>query len=158
MKTYHFEFETNLPIPLAEAWDFFSSPLNLGKITPPEMNLVITSGYTDDSKMYPGLLISYKVSPILGIKMRWVTEITHIKDNEYFIDEQRSGPYAFWQHQHHFKEIRGGVHMTDILAYAIPYGIIGRIANRLFVARKLKKVFAYRQQQIEKMFGVYRER
>jgi len=158
MKTYHFEFETDLPVPLTEAWDFFASPLNLTKITPPELNLVITSGYTDNSKMYPGLLITYKVAPLFGIKMDWVTEITHIKDQEYFIDEQRSGPYAIWHHQHHFREIKGGVHMTDILTYAIPYGIIGRITNTLLVKRKIKKIFAYRQQQIEKLFGVYKAR
>jgi len=158
MKTYHFEFETDLPVPLTEAWDFFASPLNLTKITPPELNLVITSGYTDNSKMYPGLLITYKVAPLFGIKMDWVTEITHIKDQEYFIDEQRSGPYAIWHHQHHFREIKGGVNMTDILTYAIPYGIIGRITNTLLVKRKIKKIFAYRQQQIEKLFGVYKAR
>lgn len=144
-------------MPLARAWDFFSSPLNLIKITPPEMNLVVTSGYTDDSKVYPGLLITYRITPVLGIKLNWVTEISHVKDEEYFIDEQRFGPYALWHHQHHFREIKGGVHMTDILTYAVPYGFIGRIANALFVERKIKRVFAYRQQQIEKMFGVYKQ-
>jgi ligand-binding SRPBCC domain-containing protein len=122
MKTYHFQFETDLPIPLAEAWDFFSSPNNLAKITPADMNFVVTSGNTD-AKMYPGMVISYKVAPLWGIKMNWVTEITHVRDMEYFVDEQRSGPYALWHHQHHFKEIKGGVHMTDILTYAIPFGL-----------------------------------
>jgi len=156
MKTYHFKFESDLPIPLAEAWDFFSSPLNLAKITPPEMNFVVTSGYTADTKMYPGMLISYKVSPVFGIKMNWVTEITHVKDMEYFVDEQRFGPYALWHHQHHFKEIKGGVHMTDILTYAIPYGIIGRVANTVLVDREVKKIFAYREKAINELFGVYR--
>jgi len=156
MKTYHFKFESDLPIPLAEAWDFFSSPLNLAKITPPEMNFVVTSGYTADTKMYPGMLISYKVSPVFGIKMNWITEITHVKDMEYFVDEQRSGPYAMWHHQHHFKEIKGGVHMTDILTYAIPYGILGRLANTILVDREVKKIFAYREQAVNDLFGVYR--
>jgi len=155
MNTYHFEFETNLPVPLSTAWDFFSSPVNLAKITPPEMNLVVTSGYTDDSKVYPGLLITYQITPAFGIKLNWVTEISDVKDQEYFIDEQRSGPYALWHHQHHFREIKGGVHMTDILTYALPYGLVGRIANALLVERKVKKIFAYRQLQIEKLFGVY---
>jgi len=120
------------------------------------MNLVVTSGYTIDSKIYPGMLISYKVSPVLGIKMNWVTEITHVKDMEYFVDEQRFGPYALWHHQHHFKEIKGGVHMTDILTYAIPYGILGRLANTILVDKEVKKVFAYREQAVNDLFGVYR--
>ena len=156
VKTYHFKFETDLPIPLAEAWDFFSSPLNLAKITPEKMNFVITSNFTADTKMYPGMFISYKVSPLLGIKMNWVTEITHVKEGEYFVDEQRTGPYAIWHHEHHFTEIKGGVHMTDILTYAIPYGIIGRIANKLIVEKEVKTIFAYRDEEIKKLFGVHR--
>ncbi|WP_448702916.1 hypothetical protein ACFGVR_11225 [Mucilaginibacter sp. AW1-3] len=156
MKTYHFKFESDLPIPLAEAWDFFSSPLNLIKITPPDLKLTITSDYAPDTKMYTGMLISYKISPVLGIRMNWVTEITHIKEHEYFVDEQLSGPYALWHHQHHFKEIKGGVHMTDILTYGIPYGIIGRMANAIFVEKQLKNTFAYREEQINKLFGVFR--
>jgi len=120
------------------------------------MNFVVTSGYTADTKMYPGMLISYKVSPVFGIKMNWITEITHVKDMEYFVDEQRSGPYAMWHHQHHFKEIKGGVHMTDILTYAIPYGILGRLANTILVDREVKKIFAYREQAVNDLFGVYR--
>lgn len=156
MKTYHFKFESDLPIPLAEAWDFFSSPLNLAKITPPAMNFVVTSGHTADTKMYPGMLIAYKITPLFGIKMNWVTEITHIKNMEYFVDEQRAGPYALWHHQHHFNEIKGGVHMTDILTYAVPFGIIGRLANTLMIEKEIKKVFAYREQTINDLFGVYR--
>ncbi len=156
MKTYHFKFEQDLPIPLAEAWDFFSSPLNLAKITPAKMNFVITSDFTADTKMYPGMLIAYKVSPLFGIRMNWVTEITHVKDMEYFVDEQRTGPYALWHHQHHFKEIKGGVHMTDILTYAIPYGIIGQMANNLLVEKEVKSTFDYREREVNKLFGVYR--
>lgn len=101
------------------------------------------------------MFIAYKVSPVLGIKMDWVTEITHVKDQEYFVDEQRTGPYAIWHHEHHFKEIDGGVHMTDILAYAIPYGIIGRFANKLLVENQVKAIFDYREQAIQKLFGPY---
>jgi ligand-binding SRPBCC domain-containing protein len=158
MKTYHFKFELNLPIPLAEAWNFFSSPLNLAKITPPKMNVVITSDYTADTKMYPGMLIAYKVSPVMGIKMNWVTEITHVKDMEYFVDEQRFGPYAMWHHQHHFKEITGGVHITDILTYALPYGIIGRLVNAVLVEKEVKKIFSFREEAVKKLFGLYRAR
>ena len=158
MKTYHIKFEQNLPIPLAEAWDFFSSPLNLSKITPAKMNFVITSDFKPDTKMYPGMFISYKVSPVFGIKMNWVTEITHVKEGNYFVDEQRTGPYAIWHHEHHFKEIKGGVLMTDMLTYAIPYGIIGRLANAILVEKEVKAVFDYRTEAVNKLFGVYKER
>jgi len=152
VKTYALKRETLLPTTLDNAWDFFSSPLNLSKITPPEMNFVVTSEY-EDGKMYPGMIITYKVSPLFGIKMNWMTEITHVKEKEYFVDEQRFGPYAMWHHQHHFKEVTGGVLMTDLLNYAIPYGFIGRIANSVIVADKIRKVFDYREEVIEHLFG-----
>lgn len=154
MKTYKLKKEQLIPIALQEAWDFFSSPLNLAKITPREMNFVITSGHNSDAKMYEGMLITYTITPILGIKMRWMTEITHIKEGDYFIDEQRFGPYALWHHEHHFKQTEKGILMTDILHYAIPYGFIGRWANALFVGKKVKEIFEYREKAIERLFGV----
>ena len=154
MKTYLLKSEQAIPISLAEAWDFFSSPLNLQKITPKEMDFVVTSTYNGDKKMYAGMLITYKVSPLFGIKLDWMTEITHVKEGEYFIDEQRFGPYALWHHQHHFKEIKGGVLMTDILNYAIPYGVIGRLTNKLLVKRQVRKIFDYREKAIVELFGV----
>jgi ligand-binding SRPBCC domain-containing protein len=155
VKTYSLKLTQNLPISLDEAWDFFSSPLNLAEITPKEMNFVVTSEYTKATKMYPGMIITYKVSPVFGIKLNWMTEITHVKDKVYFVDEQRFGPYALWHHQHHFKEISGGVEMTDILNYAIPYGIIGRLSNKLLVGKEIKKIFNFRIQAIEAKFGKY---
>jgi len=106
--------------------------------------------------MYPGMIITYKISPLLGIKMNWMTEITHVDDKKYFVDEQRFGPYALWHHQHHFKEIDGGVHMTDLLHYAISYGAIGRFANAVFVKSKVEQIFDYRTKVIEEMFGKYK--
>ena len=156
MKTYHRRFEQDLPIPLEEAWDFFSSPLNLAKITPPAMQFQVTSDYGSDTKMYPGMIITYKVSPVFNIKMDWMTEITHVKDQDYFVDEQRFGPYALWHHQHHFKKIEGGVRMTDILNYAIPYGFIGRLANSFLVESEISKIFNFRKAKVEELFGVYR--
>ncbi len=153
MKTYPLKYETFLPTTLDNAWDFFSSPLNLEKITPPDLDFVVTSDYKEGAKVYPGMIITYKVSPLLGIKMNWMTEITHVKAKEYFVDEQRFGPYALWHHQHHFKEVDGGVQMTDLVHYAIPYGFIGRLANSLIVKNKLKKVFAYRKEVIAHLFG-----
>jgi ligand-binding SRPBCC domain-containing protein len=157
VKTYTLNFQQKLRIPLAEAWDFFSSPLNLAKITPNDMSFEVTSSYIVDTKIYPGMLITYKVSPLLGIKLNWVTEITHIKDQEYFIDEQRFGPYALWHHEHHFEAIKGGVKMTDNLTYGIPYGIIGRFANKVLVANKVQEIFNYREKAVNNLFGVYRE-
>ena len=145
-----------MSISLEEAWDFFSSPLNLKKITPKEMNFIVTSDYNGDTKMYPGMIITYKVSPLLGIKMNWMTEITHVKEGEYFVDEQRFGPYALWHHQHHFKAIEGGVLMTDILNYAVPYGIIGRLTNKILVGKQIKKIFKYREKAVVELFGAFK--
>lgn len=153
MKTYQRKWQTEIPISLDEAWDFFSSPLNFAKIIPPSVNVVVTSDYTTETKTYAGLLISYKVSPFLGIKLNWLTEITHVKEKEYFVDEQRFGPYALWHHQHHFKEISGGIQMTDILTYAIPYGVFGRLSNKMFVQKQLKEIFDYRDAAVKKLFG-----
>jgi ligand-binding SRPBCC domain-containing protein len=153
VKTYALKFKQNVPISLDKAWDFFSSPLNLAKITPLDMRFVVTSDYTAQTKMYAGMIITYKISPLLGIKMNWMTEITHVADKQYFVDEQRFGPYALWHHQHHFKEIPGGVEMTDILHYAIPYSVFGTIANNVFVGKKVRQIFEYRVKAIEDMFG-----
>jgi ligand-binding SRPBCC domain-containing protein len=153
VKTYALKYETFLPTTLDKAWNFFSSPLNLEKITPSDISFVVTSDYKEGTKIYPGMIITYKVSPLLDIQLNWMTEITHVKDKEYFVDEQRFGPYALWHHQHHFKEVDGGVQMIDLVHYAIPYGFIGRLANNLLVQSKLKKVFAYRQEAIAHLFG-----
>lgn len=154
MKTYLLKTEQAIPINIEKAWDFFSSPLNLAKITPDDMKFVVTSDYNADTKMYAGMIITYKISPLAGIKLNWMTEITQVKDHQYFVDEQRFGPYALWHHQHHFNEIEGGVLMTDILNYAIPYGVIGRLTNKLFVGKKIKEIFEFRRRAIEELFGV----
>ncbi len=117
------------------------------------MRFVVTSDYTAQTKMYAGMIITYKISPLLGIKMNWMTEITQVVDGKYFVDEQRFGPYALWHHQHHFKEIPGGVEMTDILHYAIPFSVLGTIANNVFVGKKVKQVFEYRIKAVEDLFG-----
>jgi len=153
MKTYERRWKTFIPITLDEAWDFFSSPLNLAKITPPEMSFVVTSPYNTDTKMYAGMIITYKVTPMLGIKLNWMTEITHVEDKVYFVDEQRFGPYALWHHQHHFKEVPGGIMMTDILNYAMPFGVAGTIANLILVKNKINQIFSYREGAIEQLFG-----
>ncbi|OAQ39705.1 hypothetical protein A5893_08970 [Pedobacter psychrophilus] len=156
MKTYTLHYTQKIPISLEKAWDFFSSPLNLSKITPKSMSFVVTSDYTAQTKMYEGMIITYKVSPLLGIKMDWMTEITTVKDRKYFIDEQRFGPFKFWHHEHHFEEIDGGVLMTDKLTYGIPFGIIGQLANSIIVAKQTQEIFDYRVKAVDEMFGVYK--
>lgn len=145
-----FEFIQFVPASLDVVWDFFSSPANLSKITPREMGFVITS--PPQPEMYPGMFITYKVSPVAGIKMNWVTEITQINQHKFFIDEQRSGPYRIWHHEHHFKAVKGGVEMHDILSYAVPYGFIGQIADFLFVRNKVKQIFLFREKRILELF------
>lgn len=142
--------EQFLPISINEAWEFFSSPKNLNQVTPKELNFEITSEIPD--KMYEGLIISYKIKPMLSIKVNWHTEITHIKQFEYFIDEQRKGPYKIWHHEHHFKEVEGGIIMTDLLYYDIGKSIFGWIAGKLFVNKKVKEIFDYRYHALENYF------
>ena len=151
MKIHTVKYEQFVPVDLATAWDFFSSPKNLAKITPQHMGFQITNKY-DVGKMYPGMLITYKVSPLLGIKLDWCTEITHVKDYVYFVDEQRFGPYAMWHHQHHFKEVAGGVMMTDIVDYAISFGLLGSIVNVLLVKNAVIEIFEFRKQKIAELF------
>lgn len=153
MKIYRLKTKQTLPISLAEAWDFFSSPLNLKEITPDYMDFNITSDLTKESKMYPGMLISYTVKPLLGIPMTWVTEITQVKHHEHFIDEQRFGPYRMWHHEHFFKEVENGVEMTDEVTYVLPFGIFGRIGHGLFIKKQLEGIFDYRFKKVEEIFS-----
>ena len=151
MKIHTVKYEQFVPVDLATAWDFFSSPKNLAKITPQHMGFQITNKY-EVGKMYPGMLITYKVSPLLGIKLDWCTEITHVKDHVYFVDEQRFGPYAMWHHQHHFEVVEGGVMMTDIVDYAISFGLLGSIVNVLLVKNAVKEIFEFRKHKIVELF------
>ena len=135
-----------------------STPIgNLKDITPDYMGFEITTGHTSEV-MYPGMIISYKVSPVLGIKMPWVTEITHVEDQKYFVDEQRFGPYALWHHKHFIKEIPGGVEMIDIIDYKLPFGLLGRIAHPILVKGKLNEIFEYRYHKLIELFGNYKEK
>ncbi len=142
-----------LPISLDEAWKFFSSPANLQEITPEDMGFDIISEVPVE--MYEGLFIHYKVSPLFGIKLDWTTEITHIRDREFFVDEQRVGPYSIWHHEHHFKEIEGGVEMTDIVSYQLPLGFLGKMMHPIMVKGRLNNIFDYRFQIVEEKFGKY---
>ena len=152
MSFYQFKQEQFIPATIEEVWDFISSPVNLKVITPDYMGFDITSGDLPE-KMYEGMIISYKVAPVFGIKTTWVTEITHIRDKEYFVDEQRVGPYALWHHQHFIEPRDKGVLMKDIVSYAPPFGILGAIANTLMIKNKLREIFDYRTVALREKFG-----
>ncbi|MDO8898306.1 MAG: SRPBCC family protein [Bacteroidales bacterium] len=139
-----------LKAPIEKVWDFFSSPANLKKITPPAMGFNIITG--GDGKMYPGQIISYNVKPVAGIPLTWVTEITHVEPLKFFVDEQRFGPYSMWHHEHHFREVEQGVEMTDIVTYVLPFGFLGRIAHKLFVKNKVQQIFEYRSKVMNQFF------
>lgn len=154
MAFYQFTKTQKIPATLAEIWDFISSPANLKEITPEQMGFIVTSN-TGTEKMYPGMIITYKVSPLLGIKLDWMTEITHVKELEYFVDEQRIGPYKMWHHQHKIEAIEGGVLMTDIVTYQPPMGILGALANSLIIKKQLQQIFDYRNIALERKFGKF---
>ncbi len=151
-KVYSLKTVQKIPIDIDTAWAFFSDPANLKEITPAYMGFEIKSEHHGD-KMYEGQIIEYTVKPLLGIPLYWMTEITHVNDKKFFIDEQRFGPYSLWHHQHHFVPIEGGVQMTDIVHYKVPFWFLGDIANSLYVGKQLQGIFDYRLKVIEEKFG-----
>ena len=155
MKIYTLHKKQNLPISKETAWNFLSDPRNLKTITPDYMGFHILSGA--DRPMFSGQIIQYIVTPVMGIKTKWVTEITPVRDGEYFVDEQRFGPYALWHHKHFIKEIEGGVEMEDIVDYKIPFGFIGRLVHPFLVKPKLEEIFSYRKEKLETLFGKYKK-
>ena len=144
-----------IPASLSAVWDFFSSPSNLQTITPADLKFKVISKHHGE-KIYAGQIIEYTIRPVLGVPVYWMTEITHVKDREFFADEQRKGPYKLWHHQHHFKEIPGGVEMTDIVHYKSPGWILEPIVDRLIVRPKLDKIFRFRFDVIEQQFGKWK--
>jgi ligand-binding SRPBCC domain-containing protein len=154
MPVYTLHQTLTIPSTIDKVWDFISSPGNLKKITPEYMGFDVATKNLPE-KMYPGMIISYKVSPFLGIKMTWVTEITQVSELKYFVDEQRVGPYKMWHHQHFIEPVEGGVLMTDIVDYQPPLGFLGAIANQLVIKSQLNEIFSYRTRQLEAYFGRY---
>jgi len=149
MKIFQIKSKQTLNISLEESWNFFSDPRNLPKITPPWLKLKVTSDVPE--KMYAGMIITYKVYPFLGIPSNWVTEITQVKEKQFFIDEQRFGPYKFWHHQHHFRESDKGIEMEDIVTYALPFDPLSRSVNSLLVGKKVKEIFEFREEVITEL-------
>ena len=141
-----------IPRPLDEVWEFFSTPKNLNALTPPEMSFQFTHGV--DEPMYLGQLIECRVQILPLIKATWLTEITHLKDHSYFVDEQRIGPYQFWYHEHRFTEIQAGTLTTDTVTYSIPLGYLGGdIIHSLLIRPKLQTIFSYRQLKLNELFS-----
>ncbi len=149
---YTLTTEQTIDVSLEKAWDFFSSPENLEKITPTHMGFKITS--VVDEKAYAGQIITYKVAVLPGIKTSWVTEITQVKDKHFFIDEQRFGPYKMWHHEHWFETLPNGkTLMKDKISYKIPFGFLGHIAQVVFIKRQLKGIFQHRFTTLDKLFN-----
>lgn len=151
MKLHQLHAKQTLPISQQVAWDFLSDPKNLKVITPDAMGFQVLSGA--DRKMFSGQIIQYNVTPFPGFTTRWVTEITHVEEGNYFVDEQRFGPYTLWHHKHFINVTPDGVEMEDIIDYKAPFGILGQLANALFIKKQLKQVFQYREDKLIELFG-----
>jgi ligand-binding SRPBCC domain-containing protein len=151
MRLHRLEATQFLPIPLEQAWGFFSDPANLSQITPPGLNLKPTSKLPP--AMHPGLIVTYDVAPFPGVRVFWVTEITQVVHGVLFVDEQRAGPYRFWHHQHHFRTVADGTEMRDIVHYALPFGLAGDLLGRRTVRHKVGGIFEYRREALQRIFG-----
>ncbi|MBM4426459.1 MAG: SRPBCC family protein [Chloroflexi bacterium] len=143
--------EQVIPASVEAVWTFFCNPHNLNSITPPDMNFEIIAG--GDVKMYEGQVIEYRVEFIRGVRSLWLTEIAHVRENGYFVDEQRIGPYRFWYHEHFFEAVAKGVKMTDHVTYAMPFGVLGDVVHAAWVGGRLKSIFDFRYGKIADIFG-----
>lgn len=154
MKMYRLSNTQKLPISLDEAWEFLSNPTQLENITTDELSFQKLHDIPD--KMYEGMLMQLRLKPFLGIPIDWLTEITHIKEKEYFIDEQRVGPFRFWHHEHRVLPIEGGVEIQDTVHYVMPFSIFGRFVHWLFLRKQVENIFIYREETMEKVFGRFK--
>lgn len=148
---YQLRYSQKLPITIEDAWTFFSDPNNLRAITPDHLGFEMIT--PSESKMYPGQIIAYHIRPLLNFPIEWVTEITHVREPHYFIDEQRIGPYRLWHHEHRFNAFPGGVEMSDIITYQMPFGFIGKVLNTVKVKKDLEKIFEFRRAKLIEIFG-----
>lgn len=150
MKIHTLNYRQLLPLPLDEAWRFFSGPHNLRLITPPWLDFRLTC--EPPAQMYAGMILTYRIRPFLRVPVNWVTEITHVNAPFFFVDEQRFGPYRFWHHQHAFRETPGGVEVLDLVSYGLKHGPLGSFTHQVLVRRRLNEIFAFRQRALERMF------
>jgi ligand-binding SRPBCC domain-containing protein len=143
--------EQVIPAALEIVWEYFCDPKNLNTITPPDMNFEIRAG--GDVAMYEGQIIEYRVEFVPGLRSLWLTEIAHVLPGEYFVDEQRVGPYRFWYHEHRFERLPDGVKMTDHITYIVPFGVVGDLMNKLWIRGRLERIFDFRRDRISELFG-----
>ena len=151
MKLYTLNFTQTLPLSIDEAWRCFCDPRNLSIITPAWLDFQMTGELPE--RMDAGLVLSYRIRPFLGFPVNWISEITHVREPEMFVDEQRFGPYRFWHHQHHFRETPAGVEVRDIVNYGLKFGLFGRVTNAVLVRRRIDEIFAFRRQELERRFN-----
>jgi len=152
MKTYEFSAQQFLHIGLQKAWDFFSDAENLSVITPPELQFKILAP-VKDREIYEGMLIDYKVRPLLNIPLSWQTEISKVEKPYLFVDKQLKGPYKTWEHTHRFIEKENGTLMEDSVKYSLPFGMIGKLTHSIMVREKIENIFAYRRQILNQLFN-----
>ncbi|MCY3555175.1 MAG: SRPBCC family protein [Gemmatimonadetes bacterium] len=151
MHVYRLKRTQMLPVSLDVAWDFLCRPEHLRDLTPPGVGLTVTSDLP--ARMYPGLIITYRLGLYSMLYFNWVTEITQAEPLSYFIDEQRSGPYRFWHHEHRLRSVEGGVEMNDLIHYALPFGVLGRMVHAAIVKNQLNAIFDYRREALADRFG-----
>lgn len=151
MAIYTLRRTARLSTTRAQAWSFFSDPRNLSRITPPGLGFTIVSQVP--LKVHAGLMIKYRVKPLMGLPLTWLSEITHLSEGEYFVDEQRRGPYSMWHHEHHFRDAPGGgVEMEDIVTYIPPFGPLGALLHPFLIAPQLRKIFDHRERVMSEVF------
>jgi len=155
MSLIRLTFDQKLPITIDQAWQFFSDPKNLAKITPDYLGFKIQDGYAEE-EAYAGQIISYTLYPLLGIPMHWVTEITHVRKPFSFTDIQLIGPYSLWNHEHRFRSIEGGIEMIDIIDLKLPLGPLGKVIYAVKVRRDIERIFEYRKKKLGELFGILR--
>jgi ligand-binding SRPBCC domain-containing protein len=137
---------------IERAWEFFSNPHNLAKITPPELDFTVLTALPE--RIHSGMMIEYRVRPLLGIPVRWLTEITHVEPGKFFVDEQRIGPYRIWHHEHHFKPLDGErIEMTDRVTYVLPFAPFGDLMHPFLVKPQLAKIFGFREKAVNALFS-----
>jgi ligand-binding SRPBCC domain-containing protein len=148
---YTLHREQVIPAPIERVWAYFATPRNLNEMTPPDMAFEFIGG--GDEPMYPGQIITYKVAILPRMRIRWLTQITHVDPGHRFIDEQRIGPYRLWIHEHRFEPLPNGVHMTDHVTYTLPFGPLGNLTHTLYIRRRLEKIFDYRREKVNALFA-----
>ncbi|HEX7829742.1 MAG TPA: SRPBCC family protein [Thermoanaerobaculia bacterium] len=143
------ERTTFIDAPIADVFDFFSLPENLGRITPPQMRFRILRG--PNRRLREGDNIQYSMR-VFGIPLRWTTRIALWRDGDAFADLQESGPYRYWLHTHTFREVDGRVEMHDRVEYELPFGFLGRLFGTPLVRSQLESIFAFRAKAIHDIF------